>query len=179
MARDPSSQANTIKMARRAWRVGFLGSEPRRPRKAAVASQAKARPAAATRSTPLLVRPWFLAGVGALALALAGPAHADGCDSGCFPLGPGSAEYNACVARCQSYSTSDLDAATHAAFLNDLRGSITGSEQALLNAGYWVCKQREQGVDRSDIEDALVRQTGLSPEGAAYFVGRVLVRLCA
>lgn len=45
---------------------------------------------------------WLLA---VLAVALAAPASAD-CDAGCFPLGPGSAEYNRCMASCQSVAPS-------------------------------------------------------------------------
>ena len=40
-----------------------------------------------------------------LNLGLAAPAAAD-CDAGCFPLGPGSAEYNRCMTGCQSGSVS-------------------------------------------------------------------------
>jgi hypothetical protein len=40
-----------------------------------------------------------------LTLGLAAPAAAD-CDAGCFPLGPGSAEYNKCMTGCQSGSVS-------------------------------------------------------------------------
>lgn len=36
----------------------------------------------------------------ALGLALAVPAVADSCDAGCFPLGPGSAEFNGCKSSC-------------------------------------------------------------------------------
>lgn len=40
-----------------------------------------------------------------LTIGLAAPSAAD-CDAGCFPLGPGSAEYNRCMTGCQSGSVS-------------------------------------------------------------------------
>lgn len=55
------------------------------------------------RKMTAMIRAIAVGALAAIALGFASPASAD-CDAGCFPLGPGSAEYSRCMTGCQSGS---------------------------------------------------------------------------
>ena len=130
----------------------------------------------------------LVAALALLSVVLASPASADigpipcspvGCDAGCFVLGPGSNEYNSCMAGCESGATSDesLINSAETAFLNDVHGSPYPNDK-LLRWGYKTCALLSQGQDRDDIAATLSRDTGQSISDSRYFVTRAIVRLC-
>jgi hypothetical protein len=129
----------------------------------------------------LMVGAASIVGPGSHARADIGPIPCSpaGCGSGCFPLGPGSNEYNDCLARCSSGPTSnDLTAVAGAAFADDVRNYFPYPDADNIAAGYAVCKALSERAYREDIEQRIVNRAHVSDESAEYFVGRVLSRLC-
>lgn len=65
-----------------------------------------------------------------------------------------------------------------AAFLGDLKTSISGSDAGKLNVGYTVCKILANGGDINGIETSVKHSYNLTPENARLLVGSAFVRLC-
>lgn len=126
----------------------------------------------------------------ALALTVVGPPSASaapapcttqGCDAGCFMLGPGSSTYNDCMARCQSGSTSDemMIADPERAFLDEVRPVFSASsDQALLHNGNNVCKMLSQGASRDQVATSFGEYSGAGMESADFFVAAAYLHLC-
>lgn len=66
-------------------------------------------------------------------------------------------------------------------YLADVRdvGRLTGTDEAILSTGTKICRLRSQGWSYSDLEQAIVEQSGLPAEDAEFLVTSATVWLCS
>lgn len=129
----------------------------------------------------------FLVAFAFLAVGLAAPAVAD-CDAGCFPLGPGSAEYNRCMTACQSGSVSGGGASGFRPPPSNTVVTITGPESLpfLVERDVYIAICNDftvNGISAPNlrkIRDRLMDDPiyGQTARGAGLLVGNAVMSTC-